>query len=178
MRKSDLPFEKRLNIVEMTAAMKGSIHAELSACGFYMFFDLFNEVRRECVEFSVNLLCREEGKLGSSARIKRVTNDFERIVDCHRVDRGWIKALCLPAVQNNKHTMIPKGEVREQGGDRPAVIGGQRQICVGKPVYKRFQSLVGFGVFFGIRECHELLLVGPVNLFFGCFKDIEKSLVL
>ena len=78
-----------------------------------------------------------------------------------RIDSDWerdIEALFLSAVQDERHTVIPRGEMGEQRGDRPAVVGGAGQILVGKVVDQRFQPAARIGVLLCIREAHVCLL--------------------
>jgi len=66
-------------------------------------------------------------------RLKRVSNDLERVIDRCRVNGGGVKAFFLPALQDNDHALVPKGEMREERRNRPAVVRGAGGACIGKP---------------------------------------------
>src|SRR6266498_5078065 len=117
-----------------------------------MFFNLFNEVGGKCFKFRVDFLRGDEGKVSSNTRLERMTNHFQRVVDRSRVNGRRVESLLLPALENHRHAMIPKGEMTKQRADGPAVIGGEGEVCVGESAHKGVQSAARLGVLLRIRE--------------------------
>src|ERR1041384_4006688 len=99
----ELRREQRLNVVEMAGAVKRSIHAELSAGGFNVFFNFFNELGCERVELSIELPGGEESQLGSRTRVKSVTDHLERVVDRPGVNRRLVQPVLLPTPEDHEH---------------------------------------------------------------------------
>jgi hypothetical protein len=158
----DLPLQKRFDILEMAFPVQGAVHTELGESGLCMGFDLGDPFGAELVELTIDLLYGGDSKLGGRVRVERVTDFPQRVVDRTRIDRRLIQSLLLPALENDTHTVIPEGQVSEQSGDSPAVVGGAGQVFVGEAAHEGFQPETGILVLAGIGESHVCLSGLPI----------------